>query len=746
VAKGRRSRYGTRSRYGVSPTRILASLVAVAVGAVAFVVVLQRGTSVHNPPKRVAPTRPPRTVSPTTAPNTASTAVSRVGQAYRVHLSVPGRVRGAWTVVSGELPPGLRLARVTGALSGTPTVAGSYSFVVQIDSGSGTSRKLYTVTVHPPTNTGYERRVASVIDAHIRTPWPPLTGCTAAIGTLTYGMAALWRGYDTVRANNRLAQLRVTNLANGSNCAAKNAVVGESLWLALLVRPYFLYNSTSSYDPGRLTPAAQDNLLAQTWLYAATFCKVDEADAGAWAFAGSENIYMERTSFCLLAAQMFRAHPDDARRTYADRSTVDQQLTAWQRYWLRALDERAMKGLWVETNSTYHGFTIDGLINIYNFADDPVLRRKAGYVIDLDFADLAQAQIANVPGGGASRIYPSDADDGARSPYKAFGDLVFGPTAPGTSNHILVLATSGYYPPAVIEQMATDAKSRGSYEYITRRPGVGPRNGFVRGDASVLQYTYVTAAYTMGGAELDPRERYVLESGQNRWQGVIFDRGTDARVYTQIGPTGGKNEVKAYDAFFTVQKDGAMITRKQGYADAPTRIFFGKSLGRVEEKDGWLFVDNERSYLAVRPQQGTYRWLTAHKNKDSDPRNRFIELTVGSSPIILEARQAIEYRGNFAAFEADIENNPRSYAGGAMRYTSTTGHHLALFAGTTPPQVDGFTVDFAPPDVFNSPYLKSKWGSGHVLLVDGRLAAVYDFSRPSTPTRVLVQPGVRGGS
>jgi hypothetical protein len=65
-------------------------------------------------------------IAPGTLPN------GTTGGAYSQTLSVSSCASGpaSWQVDSGSLPPGLTLDDLTGVLSGTPTLAGSYNFTI----------------------------------------------------------------------------------------------------------------------------------------------------------------------------------------------------------------------------------------------------------------------------------------------------------------------------------------------------------------------------------------------------------------------------------------------------------------------------------------------------------------------------------------------------------------------------------------------------------------------------------------
>jgi hypothetical protein len=500
------------------------------------------------------------------------------------------------------------------------------------------------------------------------------------------------------------------------------------------VRPYFLYSGSSSYFPGRMTQAAEDNLVAQMWTFANQWSDVGDT-SDLWGFTGSENLDIQRRSFFLLAAQVFKSRPDYATRTYADGTTVLRQYNAWRTYWMNKLDDLAKKGLFAEVgNQSYHGYTISTILNLYNFAEDPVIRKKAEMVLDLDFADFAQNQLNHVWDTAKSRADADDNYDGRKDAMTGYADLLFGPANPRQSNHVLYLATSGYQPPEVVRSLVDNQNGRGAYEYVTRRPGAG--NGRLDMSRSVLHYSYVTPEYVMAGAELNPTWPYATVSSAQRWQGVSFGTSSDARVYPQAGTTA--QNAMAYDNFYTVQHGGVMVTRKNAkWSTLPTLVYFASSLDAVDEDSGWVFVKEGNAFLAVRPQVGGYTWLSANKNRDANPDLRFMRMTNGASPIILEAARASQFGGDFALFKARVKAAARSYVGGVMAYTGTDGTRLTLADGTALPTVHGAPVNFAPAQVMSSPFVSSAWNSGRVTVTFGGHRATYDFSDTNNPKKTV---------
>jgi hypothetical protein len=80
---------------------------------------------------------------------TASAPPATVGAAYSSGLTAQGGGPTTWSVVAGQLPPGLTLAS-NGAISGTPTTAGTYAFTVRATDGASSATRELTIVVRQP--------------------------------------------------------------------------------------------------------------------------------------------------------------------------------------------------------------------------------------------------------------------------------------------------------------------------------------------------------------------------------------------------------------------------------------------------------------------------------------------------------------------------------------------------------------------------------------------------------------------
>ena len=89
---------------------------------------------------------PPATITITTT----SLPSGRVNTSYSAQLQA-STAGATWSVSSGNLPAGLTLNSSTGAITGTPTAANTYTFTVKAAIGSASAEKSFTVTINPVT-------------------------------------------------------------------------------------------------------------------------------------------------------------------------------------------------------------------------------------------------------------------------------------------------------------------------------------------------------------------------------------------------------------------------------------------------------------------------------------------------------------------------------------------------------------------------------------------------------------------
>jgi hypothetical protein len=80
-----------------------------------------------------------------------------VGLAYSFSFTLTGSAPMTFTLASGSLPPGLSLSSVSGAtgqIAGTPTLAGTYSFILLATNAYGTQTQPLTIVIRPLSQRG----------------------------------------------------------------------------------------------------------------------------------------------------------------------------------------------------------------------------------------------------------------------------------------------------------------------------------------------------------------------------------------------------------------------------------------------------------------------------------------------------------------------------------------------------------------------------------------------------------------
>ena len=597
-------------------------------------------------------------------------------------------------------------------------------------------------------------RQTQVLQRQLKKTFPPKgKGGAGLWHHENFALAAYWLNEKTGQADDRILSLQKELYPD----AVKSFHAGGFHWHAYLQeRIYFLFSSRSKHFPGRMSVKAEKAILEMLWTWSAPVCRKELASPkGGWWYWGSENHHMMAWVSFWGAAHIFKDHPDYKNRTYRDGSSPAEMARAFDEYFKAYARQRATKGLLAEVASpTYSKYTLNTWYNLADFADDPVLKKRMGMLLDVYWTDWAIEQIDGVRGGSRHRCYFGRASNrgsgGAGSAWYHFALGVKGSQHPG----VMSAATTFWRPSRVVVELAIDTKSRGEYAYRSRRPGLkepGKPMNYVKDPAhplyikkgvnclnpqggGLLRVSWCTPDFVAGMSQTAPlsRDDWTPISAQNRWNGVVFAGHPTARIYTQaLMPKKGS----VYNAEWGVQNKGVMILQRLCASNARGQmVWFDKSLKRVE-KNGWIFVEAPRAYGAVRVVRGGGEWkkdsVAQRRNgQGSDDLGQWFALKDEYSPVIIEVSRKKDHAG-FAAFQTAILANELSLKGKIVKYRSgfyKTTLALSMDASATP-LVDGAPVDFDAKAVYDSPYLQGAFGKGVVTIRKGKKVLTLDFAK-----------------
>jgi Putative Ig domain len=143
-------------------------------------------------------------VNPAISTAAGDLAGGMVGMAYSVTLAAAGGIAPyTWTVTSGALPAGLSLNGSTGAITGTPTAAGSPSFTVTLtDTGSPALTATATFSIAIAAAPAIVFSTTTLAGGTVGTAYAATVAATGGAGTLTYvlGSGTLPAGLSLSRA------------------------------------------------------------------------------------------------------------------------------------------------------------------------------------------------------------------------------------------------------------------------------------------------------------------------------------------------------------------------------------------------------------------------------------------------------------------------------------------------------------------------------------------------------------------
>ncbi|MBP9762782.1 putative Ig domain-containing protein [Patescibacteria group bacterium] len=205
-------------------------------------------------------------IRPMEIEQSATLPTARVGTGYSMPLSVAGGIAPyEWTVLSGGLPTGISLNATTGALTGGPTVSGSYTFTINAKDANGlNANKPFSLLVEAvptapleilngETLTNGRVNNAYNVDLYATGGTTPYRWNLSLGSNLPPGL--------TLTTSNNLGQLRGTPTAAGTyNFSVKLLDVNDNS----ITKTFSLTVNTPIVSPPIITPVPTINPLAIT--------------------------------------------------------------------------------------------------------------------------------------------------------------------------------------------------------------------------------------------------------------------------------------------------------------------------------------------------------------------------------------------------------------------------------------------------------------------------------------------------
>jgi hypothetical protein len=472
----------------------------------------------------------------------------------------------------------------------------------------------------------------------------------------------------------------------------------------------------------------------------------------------TENHWVAYYTGLYLAAQTW---PNEDRSQWFNGKSSMENFKESEEWLNRWMNTTATIGQGEFDSPTYFIVFITPMLTLFDFAKDPVMKRKAQMTADLLFADFAAEHLDGNYCGGHSRDYPDDIVNPLSAPAALWAWLYFGepnielwqesryrPRHRGGWETVIG-AMSSYRLPDVIYAMATD-RSKAYVHTETKRVRNIIRFGQEK-NPPVYKYTYMTRDYALGslqGGILQPIQ-------QHTWDVTYRSEKTNNTIFTLHPFYSGKelamffpeeqkflaDEVNRYHLVYTdpnkwnssspyeqtFQHKNAIIvlynidkTANHQHIDG----FFPKNLDeRIEDPSGWIFCRAGSVYVGFFPLR-PYQWIEEKINwrwRSSELKNGIV-VEVGSS----------DEDGTFEVFKNQvIQSKPAMNSSGnglTVTYKTRKGDAMK-FAFNRERQLNGKARDFKSYQLFNGPFIQSERGSGIITMTNGKTIRELNFKK-----------------
>lgn len=470
----------------------------------------------------------------------------------------------------------------------------------------------------------------------------------------------------------------------------------------------------------------------------------------------TENHWVMYYTGLYLAAQTW---PGEGRDTWFNGKSSEenfQEAAEWLGHWMTT---SATIGQGEFDSPTYITTFLTPMIVLHEFAEDPVMKKRAGMMLDLLFADFAAEHLEGNYGGGHSRDYPEDIINPLGAPSTMWAWLYFGkpefeqweearfrPRNRGGWETAFG-ALGSYRLPPMIRSIATD-RSEPYVHTETKRVRNVIRLGTEK-NPPVYKYTYVTSDYILGslhGGILQPIQ-------QHTWDVTFASGRPNNTIFTLHPYASGKelamffpeeikflaDEVDRYHLVYTspdkwnssspyertFQHRNTLIVLyniKEGEMHPHIDGFFPKNLDERMESAGWILCRAGKVYVALHPvRRGQWIEETVNWRWRSHQLKNGVIVEVGSER---EDGSWEAFRTSLATTRLDTSAFNTTLS---LSYRNRQGVDLRFsFDGTR--MVNGKEIHLTDYGFFEGPFLQSERGSGRITMRYKGRSRTLDFN------------------
>jgi len=471
----------------------------------------------------------------------------------------------------------------------------------------------------------------------------------------------------------------------------------------------------------------------------------------------TENHWVMYYTGLYLASQTWPGH--DGKSWFTGKSSDEnfREADEWLNEWIKIT---TTIGQGEFDSPTYHMVYLAPMLVLAEFAQDPVMKKRARLMVDYLMVDFGVDYLQGSYCGAHSRDYPYDAIEPRKAPMTAWGWLFFGQTKPVLRPSIFAAALSSYKLPEIIYHIATD-RSEPFIHTETKRVRNILRFSKDR-NPPVYKYTYMSKNFSLGsmhGGILQPIQQHAWDvtfvsdkpnntlfslhpSVSGRELGMFFPEEMKfvvdevARFHTVYGKEDKWASSSPYEQTFQSENslivlydipEGVQFGHIDGFfsKDLEERVFSPVQAGSTPESR-WIFSRAGNTYIAYYPLQ-PYEWI--EEKECWRLRSTFLK-----NGCIVEVVEADEWP-SFAAFQEKVKMNPVESELSDSRvmatYTNLKGNRMS-FTYDGERLLNGTPIDFKDYKLFKGPFLNAEVGSGTLEIKYKKMKLLLDLNHPST--------------